>query len=46
VSLSSDGETYSESFEFYEYNSTYQELQIQDGKPRFSLKVPVLYVLY
>ncbi|XP_062617367.1 mucin-2-like [Saccostrea cucullata] len=38
VSLSSDGNTYSESFQFYEYNSTYQDLEIVDGKPKFSLK--------
>lgn len=40
VSVSNDGETFSESFEFYEYNSTFQELeQTADGRPRFTLKV-------
>lgn len=40
VSVSTDGETFSESFEFYEYNSTFQELeQTADGRPRFTLKV-------
>ncbi|XP_061183048.1 mucin-2-like [Saccostrea echinata] len=38
VSLSSEGNTYSESFQFYQYNSTYQDFQILDGKPTFSLK--------
>ncbi|XP_065942122.1 von Willebrand factor D and EGF domain-containing protein-like [Magallana gigas] len=39
VSVSSDGETFSESFEFYEYNSTFQELgQTADGRPQFILK--------
>lgn len=39
VSLSSDGDSFSESFEFFQYNATYQELQIINGRPVFTLKV-------